>query len=51
MEEEKYRQLMTSLSNFFEDELETYEQVKFLFKRFVYFEKEYVKLKIFVSKR
>ena len=45
MEEEKYQQLKESLSNVVENQFETYEQVKYLFKRFVFLENGCIEMK------
>ena len=42
MEEEKYQKLNDILSNINENELERYEQVKYLFKRFSFLENQIV---------
>ena len=45
MEEEKYRKLNDILSNIDENELEKYERVKYLFKRFIFLENQIVEKK------
>ena len=45
MKEEKYQKLNDILSNIDENELEKYERVKYLFKRFIFLENQIVEKK------